>query len=123
MPRGKQLAITERQFEVLNLLWEHGPLTVREVRERLPRDEELPYTTVLGLLQVMELRGPRHARGRKPDAPLQAPLVATAGNESAPLRFRAAVLSRRGGKTCSRIDRRPPAFSRGLAEARRPIRG
>jgi predicted transcriptional regulator len=57
MPRGKQLAITERQFEVLDLLWEHGPLTVREVRERLPRDEELPYTTVLGLLQVMERAG------------------------------------------------------------------
>jgi len=54
MSRLKQLAITERQFEVLNLLWEHGPQTVREVRERLPREEDLPYTTVLGLLQVME---------------------------------------------------------------------
>ncbi len=54
MPSFKQLAITERQFEVLNLLWEHGPLTVREVRDRLTREGDLPYTTVLGLLQVME---------------------------------------------------------------------
>lgn len=57
MVRHKQLAITERQFEVLTLLWEYGPMTVREVRERLPRERELPYTTVLGLLQVMERAG------------------------------------------------------------------
>jgi predicted transcriptional regulator len=57
MAQRKQLAITERQFEVLNLLWDHGPLTVREVRDRLERRSELPYTTVLGLLQVMERAG------------------------------------------------------------------
>jgi predicted transcriptional regulator len=54
MPRRKQLAITERQFEVLTLLWEHGPLTVRELLDLLDRDHPLPYTTVLGLLQNME---------------------------------------------------------------------
>ncbi len=57
MPRRKQLAITERQFEVLTLLWEHGPLTVRELLDRLDRDHPLPYTTVLGLLQNMERAG------------------------------------------------------------------
>jgi predicted transcriptional regulator len=53
----KQLAITERQFEVLSLLWDHGPMTVRELLDRLPREQPLPYTTVLGLLQVMEKAG------------------------------------------------------------------
>lgn len=57
MARRKQLAISERQFEVLNLLWEHGPMTVREIREQLVRAADLPYTTVLGLLQVMEREG------------------------------------------------------------------
>jgi predicted transcriptional regulator len=57
MAGRKTLAITERQFEVLGLLWEHGPMTVRELRERLPRSGELPYTTVLGLLQGMERAG------------------------------------------------------------------
>src|SRR5262245_61990342 len=57
MAGRKALAITERQFEVLGLLWEHGPMTVRELRERLPRAEELPYTTVLVLLQNMERAG------------------------------------------------------------------
>jgi predicted transcriptional regulator len=53
----KSIAITERQFEVLGLLWEHGPMTVRELREKLPRPGEVPYTTVLGLLQNMERAG------------------------------------------------------------------
>lgn len=57
MTRQKQLAITERQFEVLDLLWEHGPMTVRELRNRMPHKADLPYTTVLGLLQVMERAG------------------------------------------------------------------
>lgn len=57
MAGRKSIAITERQFEVLGLLWEHGPMTVREVRERLPRRGEVPYTTVLGLLQNMERAG------------------------------------------------------------------
>ena len=59
MARRKQLAITERQFEVLNILWEHGPLTVREILDRIDGREQknLPYTTVLGLMQVMEREG------------------------------------------------------------------
>jgi predicted transcriptional regulator len=57
MAGKKQLAITERQFVVLELLWEHGPLTVREVLARLPGGAGLPYTTVLGLLQGMEKAG------------------------------------------------------------------
>lgn len=57
MTGRKKFAITERQFEVLRILWEHGPLTVRSVREHMPREEEIPYTTVLGLLQNMEKAG------------------------------------------------------------------
>jgi predicted transcriptional regulator len=57
MAGRKTVAIPERQFEVLNLLWEHGPMTVREVRKHLTRNEEIPYTTILGLLQTMERVG------------------------------------------------------------------
>ena len=57
MAGKKQLAITERQFAVLEVLWEHGPLTVREVLDHLPGGADLPYTTVLGLLQGMEKAG------------------------------------------------------------------
>lgn len=57
MAGRKSIAITDRQFSVLRLLWEHGPLTVRELMEHLPGGSRLPYTTVLGLLQSMEKAG------------------------------------------------------------------
>ena len=57
MAGRKTLALTDRQFEVLGLLWEYGPMTVRELLGRLPRGDQLPYTTVLGLLQSMEKAG------------------------------------------------------------------
>jgi predicted transcriptional regulator len=57
MAGRKGLAITERQFAVLRVLWEHGPLTVRGLMVLLPRGDRQPYTTVLGLLQGMEKAG------------------------------------------------------------------
>lgn len=57
MAGRKTLVITDRQFEALRILWEHGPLTVRQVMEHLPRGNRQPYTTVLGLLQNMEKAG------------------------------------------------------------------
>jgi predicted transcriptional regulator len=57
MAGRKTLAITDRQFGALRVLWEQGPLTVRELMEHLPRGERQPYTTVLGLLQNMEKAG------------------------------------------------------------------
>jgi predicted transcriptional regulator len=57
MAGRKALALTERQFAVLQVLWERGPLTVRGLMERLPGGDRQPYTTVLGLLQNMEKAG------------------------------------------------------------------
>ena len=54
MAGRKTLAITDRQFAALCRLWDHGPLTVRQLMEHLPRGDRQPYTTVLGLLQNME---------------------------------------------------------------------
>jgi predicted transcriptional regulator len=57
MAGRKTLAMTDRQFAALEVLWERGPLTVRELMEHLPRGQQQPYTTVLGLLQNMERAG------------------------------------------------------------------
>jgi predicted transcriptional regulator len=57
MAGRKTLAITDRQFAALEVLWERGPQTVRQLMEHLPRGEQQPYTTVLGLLQNMEKAG------------------------------------------------------------------
>src|ERR1700736_6528808 len=57
MAGRKTLALTERQFTALQVLWDHGPLTVRQLMEHLPRGDRQPYTTALGLLQNMEKAG------------------------------------------------------------------
>ncbi|CAN5291984.1 N/A [soil metagenome] len=57
MAGRKSIAITDRQFQTLNVLWEHGALTVRELMDHLPKGIKQPYTTVLGLLQNMEKAG------------------------------------------------------------------
>jgi len=55
MAGKKTLALTDRQYAVLELLWEHGPMTVRETLVHLPKGT--PYTTALGLFQTMERAG------------------------------------------------------------------
>ena len=57
MAGKKTIAITERQYLFLRLLWGHGPMTVRELMARLPQGRRLPYTTVLAMLQNMEKSG------------------------------------------------------------------
>ena len=48
---------TESELDILGVLWDHGPSTVREVHEALYRDEGAGYTTALKLLQVMHAKG------------------------------------------------------------------
>jgi len=49
---------TDRELEALKVLWEKGEATVREVFDAMnTTGEELAYTTVLSLLQVMEQKG------------------------------------------------------------------
>jgi predicted transcriptional regulator len=46
---------TDRELDVMAVLWEHGPATVAEVKERL--DDDLAYTTVLTVLRTLEAKG------------------------------------------------------------------
>ncbi len=48
---------TEAELGILNVLWERGPCTVRDVHETLYRDEGAGYTTALKLLQIMHGKG------------------------------------------------------------------
>jgi len=50
-----QISFTDRELDVMAVLWEHGPSTVAEVRERLADD--LAYTTVLTILRTLEEKG------------------------------------------------------------------
>ncbi len=44
---------TESELEILNILWERGACTVREIHEVLEKTKEAGYTTTLKLMQIM----------------------------------------------------------------------
>ena len=44
---------TDSEIEILNILWEKGPSTVREVHEVLEKNKDAGYTTTLKLMQIM----------------------------------------------------------------------
>src|SRR5579863_9240861 len=44
---------TEAELEILNVLWTHGPSTVREVYEEICAHKVAQYTTVLKTMQIM----------------------------------------------------------------------
>ena len=48
---------TDAELEILRVLWQRGPSTVREVHEALSRSRSTGYTTVLKLLQIMAEKG------------------------------------------------------------------
>jgi BlaI family transcriptional regulator, penicillinase repressor len=48
---------TPGELGILRVLWEQGPLTVREIHARLERQRPTGYTTVLKLLQIMTDKG------------------------------------------------------------------
>jgi len=48
---------TASELEILRVLWERGPSTVRNVYEELSEKKPIGYTTVLKLMQIMTSKG------------------------------------------------------------------
>ena len=48
---------TEAELEVLTVLWEEGPSTVRQVNDVLNRKKKVGYTTTLKIMQIMLGKG------------------------------------------------------------------
>lgn len=48
---------TDGELSILNVLWQQGPSTVREVLVRLEPTRAVGYTTVLKLMQIMVDKG------------------------------------------------------------------
>ncbi|MGH6952360.1 MAG: BlaI/MecI/CopY family transcriptional regulator [Vitreimonas sp.] len=47
-----EIQFTDRELDIMNVLWEHGAATAGQVRERLADD--LAYNTVLTMLRILE---------------------------------------------------------------------
>jgi BlaI family transcriptional regulator, penicillinase repressor len=48
---------TESELEILLILWEKGPATVREVHEVIESNRDIGYTTTLKIMQIMTDKG------------------------------------------------------------------
>ena len=57
MARQKNSRPTDRELTILQILWDNGPSTVRQVNEAMNKDEDTGYTTTLKLMQIMAEKG------------------------------------------------------------------
>jgi predicted transcriptional regulator len=57
MPERSLRQPTKAELELLRVLWDRGPSTVREIHEALSGEKETGYTTTLKILQRMTDKG------------------------------------------------------------------
>src|SRR5919206_3490996 len=57
MSTVKYIKPTESELEILQVLWEKGQASVRDVHEELIKTKDAGYTTTLKLMQIMHEKG------------------------------------------------------------------
>jgi predicted transcriptional regulator len=58
----KDLHLTQRELDIMSVLWELGEATVTEVRDRV--DPDLAYTSISSMIRTLEIKGyVSHRRG------------------------------------------------------------
>jgi len=57
MATTKYIKPTESELEILQILWQKGSCTVRDVHEELSLNKDAGYTTTLKLMQIMTDKG------------------------------------------------------------------
>ena len=57
MARPSSNQPTEFELQVLSILWEHGPSTVRQIHNRITEDRDAVYATTVKMLGVMLDKG------------------------------------------------------------------
>ena len=60
MPRPTSTQPTEVELQILGVLWEQGPSTVRQVHVALAKHRKTGYSTTLKMMQVMLEKGLVH---------------------------------------------------------------
>lgn len=55
--QNKSLEPTKAELEILQVLWEIGPATVRTVNDELLKQKDVNYTTTLKIMQIMVDKG------------------------------------------------------------------
>ncbi|HZT69143.1 MAG TPA: BlaI/MecI/CopY family transcriptional regulator [Terriglobia bacterium] len=65
--RTPSRTLTGQELEIMKVVWDLGPATVREVYERLRERRPVAYTTVMTMMNILEQKGflkKRSAEGR-----------------------------------------------------------
>ncbi|RKY09707.1 MAG: BlaI/MecI/CopY family transcriptional regulator [Planctomycetota bacterium] len=57
MSRTKVNGPTEKELEILKVLWSKGPSTVRQINDEINKQYKTGYTTTLKLMQIMLEKG------------------------------------------------------------------
>src|SRR5262245_49162715 len=55
MARKPSKGFTDRELEIMNIVWQMGEATVKEIQQRLPGDPH--YNSVLTIIRVLERKG------------------------------------------------------------------
>ncbi len=62
MNGAPEIPLTQRELDIMGVLWDLGEATATEVRDRV--DPELAYTTISSMIRTLELKGyVSHRRG------------------------------------------------------------
>jgi predicted transcriptional regulator len=57
MPKKQREPLTDAQLLLMGILWEKRRATVHQVRDSLPKERPLAYTTVMTTLRYLEWKG------------------------------------------------------------------
>ena len=74
MARPSSRYPTELEFEILKVLWQAGPSSVKDVREALKPSRALAYTSVMTIMNIMTRKGYLE-RSRESRSYIYSPLI------------------------------------------------
>ena len=109
---------TSSELEILRVIWQRGPSTVREVFKTLEQEREIGYSTVLKFMQIMTDKGslvrdesvrPQIYRAARPQRQIQQGIVRD-------------LVSRAFGGSAARLAMQALSDKKASAEERRQIR-
>jgi len=49
--------LSENELKIMQILWDQGPSSVRDVHEKISENKDSGYTTTLKLMQIMATKG------------------------------------------------------------------
>lgn len=77
--------LTEVELELMQIIWEKGTVTIRDVVDALPKERDLAYTSVATIVKILEKKKFLESK-RRDLAHVYLPLVSKAEYESTTLR-------------------------------------